>query len=57
MEFPDIEIMPVVDRVVDAALWVGRLFTKQVVHEPLEISDHFLNYPDHTGELPDGNQP
>lgn len=48
---PKIEVLPLMDRVVSAGLWVGRLFTKQVVHEPLVISEHFqdplYDVPDH----------
>lgn len=37
--FPKIEIMPVVDRMVDVGLWVGRLLTKHIQH--LTPSEHF----------------
>lgn len=50
-KFPRIDVLPLVDRVVSAGLWVGRLFTKQVLHEPTPISDHFqeplFDSPDH----------
>lgn len=38
-KFPKLEIMPIVDRVVDTALWVGRLLTRQFQHEV--PSEHF----------------
>ena len=36
-KFPKIEIMPIVDRVVSAALWVGRLVTKHH-YDPSELN-------------------
>lgn len=64
--FPKIELMPVVDRIVDAGLWVGRLLTRQVAHDPTsqfdrsswspvqrDAAEWMDKVPDHTGELPE----
>lgn len=52
-KFPKIEILPIIDRVISAGLWVGRLLTRQVAHDPTEhqpgqIGSVPLEYPDHS---------
>jgi len=54
--FPHIEILPIVDRVINVGLWVGRLFTKQFSHNPPTHGDHFqdpqiIPYPDHESQI------
>lgn len=38
-KFPHIEVMPVVDRVVSAGLWIGRLFTKRHFSNVIDLYD------------------
>lgn len=42
-KFPKVEVLPLVDRVVSAGLWVGRLLTQHVQH--LTPSEHFTSSP------------
>lgn len=62
-KFPKIDVLPLVDRVISAGLWVGRLVTRRFGHNPPSHGDHFRDVPnmvlpevipppDHSGELP-----
>ena len=33
---PHIDLLPIVDKFISAALWVGRLLTRQVAHDPTD---------------------
>lgn len=59
-EWPHIEVLPLLDKVVSAGLWLGRLVTRQYGHNPPTHGDHLpdaqlLPFPDHAGELPDAD--
>lgn len=43
-------------KVIDAALWVGRLFTRQVVHDPRPVSSDHYHAPTESPEVQDGAQ-
>lgn len=42
-KFPEIKVMPILDRVINVGLWAGRLITHQFGHAPATHGDHFAD--------------